>query len=184
MFLYIGSFAYLPTYCKYFCGHAALTENAQGRSASLKSALWPPRKSDQTPVFAVDSFCLLTAPSNVGTQSAVVRNQRRRPKKSRLFVLSWHDFASHNMTLAPHPVNRINMINNQINRNSVRWRVLGLFLGCRSQILAIGSPLYFQWVTGANNLVDDPVQRAPHKTRYKTTSPGRKLLNLKANRWR
>jgi hypothetical protein len=26
MLRYIGSFAYLPTYCKHFCGHAALTE--------------------------------------------------------------------------------------------------------------------------------------------------------------
>jgi hypothetical protein len=26
MFLYIGSFTYLPTYCKSFYGHAALTE--------------------------------------------------------------------------------------------------------------------------------------------------------------
>jgi hypothetical protein len=31
-----------------------------------------------------------------------------------------------------------------------------------------------------NNFVDSQVKPDPHKTRYKTTSPGRKLLNLKS----
>jgi hypothetical protein len=63
--------------------------------------------------------------------------------------------------LERHPVNRINKLNSPINRNRMRCRFFGRFLGYRSQALTTAAAFYCQRLTGSCNLDDGPVKRGP-----------------------
>ena len=137
------------------------------------------------PFIAIDSFRLLTAPSNLAPQ----RCGRNNSIESAGFADPCSmTFQSHNTRRSRRPVNRIKEINGFITQNTGAEVVFGLFWPVRARKRDSSNSFctgVFSDLRVLDRLLTAPLSAVPHKTRYPTTSPVAQVVESKtANAWR